>query len=164
MFTYTVLKNIICKKEVDIHHKLTKMDVVRALYLTIAGIGFAILFGSTITLGGRAAGDAYASLRYEDYEVGQYYLTHYGRFTPVSYTTWIRMKVLEQIASSMFIVAMLWNFIHLSKTRGIKYMLTGRSINHINISSKSTLIEKIGFSLLTGFMLFVAVSILIILF
>ena len=164
LFIYNILKNMICKQETYIINKFSKMELFRTLYLAIATIGFVIFFGLTVTLGGSAAGDAYASLRYEDYEVGQYYLTRHGRFTPVSYTSWIIMKVLELVTFSVLIVAILWNLIHHSKTKGIKYMLTGRSINKDKSNLKSTLIEKIVFSILLTFILFVYLYTLFILF
>jgi hypothetical protein len=164
LFTYNILKNMICKQEAYIINKFSKMELFRTLYLAIATIAFVIFFGLAVTLGGNAAGDAYANLRYEDYEVGQYYLTRYGRFTPVSYTTWIIMKVLEQVTFSVFVVAILWNIIYHAKTKGIKYILTGGSINQDKSNSKSTLIEKIAFSIFLAFILFVCVYTLFILF
>ena len=164
LFIYNILKNMICKQESDIINKFNKMELFRTLYIAIATIGFAIFFALAVTFGGSAVGDAYASLRYEDYEVGKYYLTRHGRFTPVSYTIWIRMKVLEQVTFSLLVVAMLLNFIYHSKTKGIKYILTDRSINHDKSNSKSTLIDKIAFSIFFAFIVFVCAYILIILF
>ena len=140
------------------------VDVTRIVFTGIAFLAFLVFFGLSAKLGGSAAEDSYASRIYENYEVGQYYLSSHGNFTLVSYATWMRMKILERIVIPVFILAFIWNFIHGVKTKGFKFMLTG-SIKDIRTDgTDNSLATRVGFILLGVFFLLVFAIILISLF
>ena len=126
MFTILFNDNIFNKHKDSIEVEKS-VDIVRVVFTGIAFLAFLAYFVLSAKLGGSAAEDSYASWRYENYEVGKYYLSSHGNFTLVSYTTWIRMKILEQVIMPVFILVFVWNFIHGVKTKGIKFMLTGKN-------------------------------------
>lgn len=117
------------------------VEIARAVFTGIAFLALLIYFVLSAKLGGSAAEDPYASWRYENYEVGKYYLSSHGNFTLVTYTTWIRMKILERIVIPIFFLVIVWNFIHGVKTDGIIFMITG-DIKHINTNEKNSTYQQ----------------------
>lgn len=156
---YTILNKNQESQEVE-----KSLDIARIVFSGIAILAFSVFFGLSGKLGGSAAEDSYASWGYENYEEGLYYLSNHGRFTLVSYTTWIRMKILEQIIMPIFLLSIVWNFIHIAKTKGIKFMLTGKSEDIMEFGSMSSLKEKIGFIFLAIFVFSIVVMIMFALF
>ena len=144
------LKNIKTKERFEVEKGI---DKTRVIFTGIAFILFLVFFGLSIKFGGSAASDEYASWRYEYYEVGQYYLSSHGNFTLVTYSVWIRMKIVEQVTMTLFSIAVVWNFFHIAKTKGMKYILTGRNKDISEYRVQNTISTKIGFVLLSIFMI-----------
>lgn len=130
-----------------------KMDQIRAAFYIISATLFIAFIVISLTLGGTAASDQHASLRNEDYEVGQYYLRQHGTFTPVTYSVWINMKVTEIIVLSAIAIAIIWNFIHTAITKGIQYTMTGKYEDISNQGSNIALKTKIKFIIWCVFIL-----------
>jgi len=140
------------------------IDIARIVLTGVGFLAFIVFFVLSGKLGGSSAGDSYASWGYENYEAGQYYLVSHGRFTLVTYRTWIRMKVFEQIAITLFLVAAMWNFLYIARTKGIKFLVTGKD-DEIGFTFKnSTTTEKIGFVFIFVFVFSIAISIMFTLF
>jgi len=140
---------------------IKRLDVIRIIYTGIAVLTFTLFIGMSAKLGGSAAEDSYASWRYEYYELGKYYLSSHGNFTLVTYDNWYMMKVLEQSTVPLILLAIIWNFLYVAKTKGIKYILTHKSSDINEIGSSSSTSTKVGFILLSIFVFSIAILIMI---
>jgi heme/copper-type cytochrome/quinol oxidase subunit 2 len=158
-----IVKNYFFENEKDIDSE-NKKDIVRIIYTALSFLAFMAFFVISVKLGGSAAEDSYASWRYENYQDGEYYLSNHGNFTLVNYPTWIRMKIFEQIVMPMFCLSFLWNFFYIAKTKGIKFLFTGKKDDVGYTFKDSSLLLKIGFVLLCLFVSSICISIMFILF
>lgn len=123
---YVKLNNSDNKNERDIG---TNRLLITYSYFTMAL--FILFFVLSVKYGGSSASDEEARSLYENYEIGKYYLVSHGNFTMVPYRIWQRMKILEMIVIPTFIIMFVWNLIHIIKTKGWKYALTGREKDSI---------------------------------
>jgi hypothetical protein len=102
------------------------MDRIRVIFTAIAMLMFLGFFALNMKYGGSATSASDAMSRYENYVDGAYYLSSHGNFTEVSYDVWRLMRTVELIVLPSFVIMFVWNFAHGVKTKGWKYMLSGR--------------------------------------
>lgn len=127
MAIVSVLISYISKDIVKTDFKQDKsVDRIRIVFTAVTMIMFFAFFALSMKHGGSAASAEDAMDRYDNYVDGVYYLSSHGNFTAVSYDVWIKMKIVQQIVIPSFVIMFIWNFVHGFKTKGWKYVLSGR--------------------------------------
>jgi uncharacterized membrane protein len=132
LFIITLVINHITKSRILTQfHEGTVIDKARIILSALNFILFTGFFIISLSYGGSAASDGYARNRYEYYEVGQYYLSSHGNFTLVTFQIWNTMRIIELITIPTFIFTFFWNFIHIVKTKGWAFLLSGSNSQRI---------------------------------
>ena len=137
------------------------IGTARVIFSGVAMISFLIFFALSMKYGGNFATDEDAMSRYDNYELGEYYLSSHGNFTLVSYNIWLRMKIVELIVIPTFMIMIVWNFIHIVKMKGMKFAITGREKDVNEFGTENSLSTIIGFVLLCLFIFIVVALILL---
>lgn len=103
---FSIIRNIQEKNKVDI-----KVDILNTLFLLI----FLVFLFSSFLLGGTAYNNA--SIEYDLYEKGRYYLENRNEYKEVTHSIFIYMKIIEPIGILSFLIVLLINIYMIIKNK-----------------------------------------------
>lgn len=103
---FSIIRNIQEKNKVDI-----KVDILNTLFLLI----FLVFLFSACLLGGTAYNNA--SIEYDLYEKGRYYLENRNEYKEVTHSIFIYMKIIEPIGILSFLIVLLINIYMIIKNK-----------------------------------------------
>jgi len=103
---FSIIRNIQEKNKVDI-----KVYILNTLFLLI----FLVFLFSNCLLGGTAYNNA--SIEYDLYEKGRYYLENRNEYKEVTHSIFIYMKIIEPIGILSFLIVLLINIYMIIKNK-----------------------------------------------
>lgn len=122
---FIIIKYFMRDKHSDLARSKEKpFDMIRIILFSITFLTFLCFVALSMTFGGSAVSDDYASEFNENYEVGSFYVSDHGNFVEVSEDIWKLLDITEKVIFPLFILTFVWSFVVIIKNNRAKSTLS----------------------------------------